>query len=219
MRQVGHHFSGLDPLGLACRDPFLEKLKALPGFTKFLELFNPLDGSLVFPNVAEDLTFTLFRSLAGGSSGFHLDTVTISSVGGTHPFFQELQDNGVRPFATKGTMETHGLDAVGIITGAAEDVGKPVKLVWIPNPRDAVEFAHDVERRRTGSVTAQGFSLDKAPSTLRFSPPFLMSTSLTTHLSVAFRGQTIKTRQKQIFCRLMCSRSGSRRVSRITCWC
>jgi hypothetical protein len=173
MRQVGHHFSGLDPLGLACRDPFLEKLKALPGFTKFLELFNPLDGSLVFPNVAEDLTFTLFRSLAGGSSGFHLDTVTISSVGGTHPFFQALEENGVRPFATKGTMVTHGVDAVGIITGAAKDVGKPVKLVWSPvNPADAVVFADEVQRRRTGNVTARGFSLDKAPSTLRLARPF-----------------------------------------------
>ncbi len=129
MRQVGHHFSGADQLGLACREPFLEKLKALPGFTKFLELFNPQDGSLVFPNVMEDLTFTLFRTLAGQSLGFHLDTVTISSVGGAHPFFQVLEDNGVRPFATKGTIVTHGLDAVGIITGAAEDVNKPVKLV------------------------------------------------------------------------------------------
>ena len=173
MRQVGHQFSGGDQLGLACRDPFLEKLKALPGFTKFLELFNPLDGTLVFSNVMEDLTFTLFRTLAGQSSGFHLDTVTISTVGDAHPFFQVLQDNGVRPFVTKGTQVTHGVDAVGIITGAAEDVNKPVKLVWSPvNPADAMEFAHDVERRRTGSVTARGFSLDKAPSTLRLARSF-----------------------------------------------
>ena len=75
MREVGHAF-GKKQLGLACKRPFLEKLKALPGFTAFLELFNPLDGSQVYSNVMEDLTFTLFRTLAGQSSGFHLDTVT-----------------------------------------------------------------------------------------------------------------------------------------------
>ena len=170
MREVGHAF-GANQLGLACRDPFLEKLKVLPGFAEFLELFNPLDGSQVYSNVAEDLTFTLFRTLAGQSSGFHLDTVTISTAD-AHPFFQVLDANGVRPFATKGVMETHGLDAVGIITGAEDDVGKPVKLVWSPVfPADAIEYVHSVERRRTGVNTARGFSLDKAPSTLRLARP------------------------------------------------
>ena len=171
MLEVGHAFDKKQ-LGLACKRPFLEKLKALPGFTAFLELFNPLDGSQVYSNVMEDLTFTLFRTMAGQSSGFHLDTVTISKAD-DHPFLQVLEENGVRPFVTKGTQVTHGVDAVGIITGAAEDVNKPVKLVWSPvNPADAMEFAHDVERRRTGSVTARGFSLDKAPSTLRLARSF-----------------------------------------------
>ena len=171
MREVGHAF-GKKQLGLACKRPFLEKLKALPGFTAFLELFNPLDGSQVYSNVMEDLTFTLFRTMAGQSSGFHLDTVTISTADAVPPFFQVLKENGVRPFATKGPMETHGVDAVGIITGAEEDVGKPVKLVWSPIfAADAIEYAHSVQRQRKGVNTARGFSLDKAPSTLRLARP------------------------------------------------
>ena len=171
MREVGHAF-GANQLGLACREPFLEKLKVLPGFAEFLELFNPLDGSQVYSNVAEDLTFTLFRTLAGQSSGFHLDTVTISTAD-AHPFFQVLDANGVRPFATNGPKMTHGLDAVGIITGAVEDVGKPVKLVLIfIRTEDGIEYAHHVARQRMSEATARGYSLDTAPSTFfSFSPP------------------------------------------------
>ena len=165
MLEVGHAF-GKKQLGLACKRPFLEKLKALPGFTAFLELFNPLDGTQVYSNVVEDLTFTLFRTMAGQSSGFHLDTVTISTAD-AHPFFQVLDANGVRPFATNGPMMTHGLDAVGIITGAVGDAGKPVKLVLIfIRAKDAIEYAHQVARQRMSMATAQGYSLDRAPSTL-----------------------------------------------------
>ena len=65
--------------GLACRSQFLYKLSALPGFREFLQMFDPLTGSQVYANSWEDLTFTLFRSRVGESSGFHLDTVTIST--------------------------------------------------------------------------------------------------------------------------------------------
>ena len=65
--------------GLACRSQFLDKLSALPGFREFLQMFDPLTGSEVYANSWEDLTFTLFRSRVGESSGFHLDTVTIST--------------------------------------------------------------------------------------------------------------------------------------------
>ena len=65
--------------GLACRTQFLEKLSALPGFRDFLQMFDPLTGNEVYANSWEDLTFTLFRSRVGESSGFHLDTVTIST--------------------------------------------------------------------------------------------------------------------------------------------
>ena len=215
MLEVGHAF-GKKQLGLACKGPFLEKLKALPGFSPFLELFNPLDGSQVYSNVMEDLTFTLFRTMAGQSSGFHLDTVTISKAD-DHPFLQVLEENGVRPFATKGLKETHGLDALGIITGAEEDVGKPAKLVWSPVfPGDVIEYAHEVERRRTGNKAARGFSLDKAPSTL-FSPP--LASYFNVNQSNTVHGQTIKTGAKQTFCRLRCSWNGSRRECSSTCGC
>jgi hypothetical protein len=62
--------------GLACREEFLAKLSALPGFTDFLKEIDPLHGSEVFHNEWEDLSWTMFRTLAGQSSGFHLDTIT-----------------------------------------------------------------------------------------------------------------------------------------------